>query len=554
MFIKNHNRNTEVEKMNEDFSREKDDRFLGRIFGKNVTELRYRTFHNQEIFVGEILIVEDKASERNFLLRITGIEYGTETADRNWDSRTAGNMMLLDKRGESFDLHDEERRLYRTAVCTPLGYFNAGDPDKNFKSPKTIPNHFSVVRKTDSEDLKALERFLGDTEVGFLRSGEDILNVGAGIFGSDFSQHLGVFATTGMGKSNLMKTLAASVLASGKYGMLILDPHGEYYDGGADEIRRGLRHLPFAADRLTVYSTRELSGPYNRIKLSAQEIEIDDLMALYDFSQPQKEAFNTAFRVFREDWLIELLERDIEDLVIDMPGTFEGSLHVIKRRLKNLFHSGMITKDKSISITKSIYQSLKNCRVVLVDTSGMGESEELLVSTVLARYVLEENKGIYGTPEEFNKLPPMLITLEEAQRVLGMMSQTGRYNIFAKIAREGRKFKTGLCAISQQPKLIDPEILSQFNTLFILGLADRKDREILRSSSRQDISSMDNEIQMLMPGEGVITSPRAPFALPVMIHLYEDYVKIIESRSNTGGTSNTNQGTENEPKLDDNFY
>jgi DNA helicase HerA-like ATPase len=505
-----------------------------------------------DLFVGELLVAQDDESERNFLLRVTDIEYGSESADRNWDSRTAGNMMLMDRNGQQYDLHDMDRRLYKTAVCTPLGYYGAGEGVVGtFRSPKTLPNHFALVRKTGDDDLKVLNSFLGDTQVGFLRSGEDILSVGAGVFGTDFSSHIGVFATTGMGKSNLMKTLAASVMLTGRYGMLILDPHGEYYDGGADEVRKGLTNLPFSSDRLIVYSTRELSGAYNRIKLSAQEIEIDDLMALYEFSQPQKDAFNSAIRVYGDDWLLQLLEGDIDDLVTDMPGTFEGSLGVIKRRLKNLFHYGLITKDRSISITTSIYQALKDCKVVLVDTSGMGESEELLVSTVLARSVLETNKTLYATPEEFNKIPPMLITMEEAQRVLGQMSQTGRYNIFAKIAREGRKFKTGLCAISQQPKLIDPEILSQFNTLFILGLADRKDRDILRSSARQDISSMDNEIQMLMPGEAVITSPKTPFALPVMIHLYEDYLTKLEANRD-GKTDTSNTGESSKP--DNNFF
>jgi DNA helicase HerA-like ATPase len=531
------------------------DASLGRIFGKNVTELHYRSFYDQDIYVGEILVAEDSERERNFLLRVVDIEYGTETADRNWDSRTAGNMMLMDKRGEGYDLHDAERRLYRTAICTPLGYYNLSDPNLTFKSPKTIPNHFSLVRKTTDNDLKLLDRFLGDIHAGYLRSGEDILTVGAGMFGTDFPQHIGVFATTGMGKSNLMKTLAASVLGSGKYGMLILDPHGEYYDGGADVERQGLVSIPGAGKNLIVFSTRQLSGPYNRIKLSAHEIEVDDLMALYDFSGPQKDAFNTAIRVYRDDWLLELLERDIDELVIDMPGTFEGSLGVIKRRLKNLFHYGLITKDKSISITSSIYRSLQEGKVVLVDTSGMGESEELLVSTVLARYVLDQNKSIYAKPDEFNQLPPMLITLEEAQRVLGLMSQTGRYNVFAKIAREGRKFKTGLCAISQQPKLIDPEILSQFNTLFILGLADRRDREILRSSARQDISRLDNEIQMLMPGEAVITSPRAPFALPVMIHLFEDYLKLVNASHSANSVPGPGKGgSDPKPVMDDKFF
>ncbi|MGB2805806.1 MAG: ATP-binding protein, partial [Candidatus Zixiibacteriota bacterium] len=121
-------------------------------------------------------------------------------------------------------------------------------------------------------------------------------------------------------------------------------------------------------------------------------------------------------------------------------------------------------------------------------------------------------------------LLPTIIVMEEAQRVL---SQKGRsdINIFAQISREGRKFKTGLCAITQQPKLIDEELLSQFNTLFILGLADERDRNIVKSSAKQDISDLGTEIQMLEAGEALITSPQSPFAIPAKIHLYEEWLK-----------------------------
>ena len=48
---------------------------------------------------------------------------------------------------------------------------------------------------------------------------------------------------------------------------------------------------------------------------------------------------------------------------------------------------------------------------------------------------------------------------------------------------------------------------------------------MLTYSAKQDISGLGTEIQMLMPGEALITSPSAPFALPVNIDLYEDYMK-----------------------------
>ena len=98
-------------------------------------------------------------------------------------------------------------------------------------------------------------------------------------------------------------------------------------------------------------------------------------------------------------------------------------------------------------------------------------------------------------------------------------------NIFSQIAREGRKFKVGLCAITQQPRLIKEEILSQFNTFCILGLADEGDRNILKSSSKQDLSKLEKEIQTLEVGEALLTYPGAPFAIPLKIHWYDEYIK-----------------------------
>jgi uncharacterized protein len=99
--------------------------------------------------------------------------------------------------------------------------------------------------------------------------------------------------------------------------------------------------------------------------------------------------------------------------------------------------------------------------------------------------------------------------------------------VFPRVAREGRKFKVGLCAITQQPKLLDDELLSQFNTFFVLGLADEKDRNILRSSSKQDLSASSGEIQTLMPGECLVANLEAPFAVPARIDLWDVVVRSV---------------------------
>ena len=497
--------------------------YLGRVFGERVMEIRFRAPCREELQVGEMLVVEDEAAGSKYLVRVMDIEHGADMESPDWMQREAGELLIKDFGAEAVDLAELSSDLYKIGVATPLGYIQG----KEFKKAKSIPIHFSRVRRTMVEDYDFLQPYLGDIEVGRLRSGDKVLGRPVGFSGRALPYHIGIFATTGMGKSNLMKNLALSCLRLRKYGFLILDPHGEYYDGG-EAGKKGLRH---AASRqaLEVFSSRKLDGPHNPLRISATEIEIDDLANLYEFTPAQLECLQAAQWRYGATYLLDLHAKDAGAVSQDLNGRFhEGSINVIKRRLENIFRFELITKDKQFSITNQVISCLHAGKVVLVDTSNMFEAEELLVSTVLARAIFERNKAQYADKEKFDALPPLLIAMEEAQRVLSQSKGT----IFAQIAREGRKFKVGLCAISQQPKLINEEVISQFNTLFILGLADKRDRDILRNSAKQDISMLDNEIQMLMPGEALIASPFTPFAVPVKIHLFEDYVGAMNKSSN----------------------
>lgn len=497
--------------------------YKGRITGKSITEIIFRTFYEEELNLGDILIATDEDKSLPFYLRVVDIFYGAEAKDPDWSSRTAGNMMLLDREGESYKFAEKERRLFKVGKCNLLGYVKG----KDFRKPKTIPAHFSKVKTPESNDFVFLKKYMGDIEVGYLRSGEKVLDFPIGISGELFPYHIGIFATTGMGKSNLMKVLAGAALESGKYGMLILDPHGEYYDGGGDPNYKGLVDHPLASDRLRVYSSRDLKGPHNKLKISSKEIEIKDIRHIYGFTQPQIEALYALWSIFGNNWLEKVNLTPIKELSLQISmggGFFESTLGVIQRRAEHILRLPFVHKDPTLSITKNVVNDLRLGKVVLVDTSNMSEQEELLVSAILTRAVFNHNRSLYQKPFEFKKLFPCLIVMEEAQRVLSQKEKQD-INIFAQISREGRKFKTGLCAITQQPKLIHEELLSQFNTLFILGLADERDRTILKSSAKNDISDLGTEIQMLEAGEAILTSPQSPFAIPAKIYLYEEWLK-----------------------------
>ena len=499
--------------------------YKGRIFGKSVQQATFRSFYGTDLFLGEILSAEDAERARRFLFRVIDVTYGSDSADPTWPERTAGAYMSGDAAGTPYTLHDPEQRLYKVATCAPLGYIDASG---DFRKPKSLPAQFARVTAPAAEDFAFLRERMGDMRIGLLRSGEDTIDLEVGIQGETLTSHVGVFATTGMGKSNLMKVLAGQVLASqGRYACLLFDPHGEYLEGGSG-TRRGLRDHPWAAERLKVYATRATGAGATALRLSLAELTLGDLQTAYEWTSAQQDAIYRLIRFHREEWLTHVAEVDIDTLVEEI-GVAAATMSVIQRRAQRILDMPCISRDPSQpSLSARIVDELMDGYSVLVDSSGLSSMEEILVASVITRRVLETYGGIYlEDRERFAALPPTLVALEEAQRVLSRVKRSDE-NVFPRVAREGRKFKVGLCAVSQQPKLIDDELLSQFNTFFILGLADEKDRNILRGSSKQDISALGPEIQTLMPGEAIVTNLEAPFALPAQVWLYEEYLKSVQ--------------------------
>lgn len=503
--------------------------YKGRIFGRNVLEATFRSFHGTDLFLGELLVAEDPERARRFLFRVIQVMYGSDSSDPSWPERTAGAYMSGDAAGTPYTLRDPEQRLYKVATCQPLGYT---DTAGEFRKPKSLPSQFARVTAPGPEDFAFLRDRMGDLRVGLLRSGEDTIDLEVGIKGDTLTSHVGVFATTGMGKSNLMKVLAGQILSSqGRYACLVFDPHGEYHEGGSG-VRRGLRDHPWAADRLKVYSTRATGAGATGLRLALAELTMGDLQTAYEWSHAQEDALYRLIRFFHEDWLVRVgEEHDVQSLAEQL-GVATSTLQVIQRRAQRILDMPSISRDASQpSLSGRIVDQLTDGYSVLVETSGLSSMEEILVASVITRRLLETYAQTFlDDRDRFAQLPPTLVALEEAQRVLSKVKRADE-NVFPRLAREGRKFKVGLCAVSQQPKLIDDELLSQFNTFFVLGLADEKDRNILRGSSKQDISDLGPEIQTLMPGEAIVTSLEAPFALPAQVFLYEDYLKSVRGPS-----------------------
>jgi DNA helicase HerA-like ATPase len=122
--------------------------------------------------------------------------------------------------------------------------------------------------------------------------------------------------------------------------------------------------------------------------------------------------------------------------------------------------------------------------------------------------------------------PVISIVIEEAPRVLGADVLAARGdNIYSTIAREGRKFRIGLIAITQLVSLIPRTILANMNTKIILGNELAAERQAVMESAAQDLSSDDRTIASLDRGEAIVSSNFTKFAVPIQIPLFEKYVE-----------------------------
>jgi len=486
-----------------------------KIISKDVKEYHFIVPSEEWVELGEIVSIHDRRAERDvtFLARITDIRHDSNY-DGNWDTVI---------RGDGF--YDKDHIFHRV-VAEPLGCVMKDDGGRErFRKSRTIPAKFSPVAKAERDEFQFLADVMGDIEVGRLRNGSrDVKEIPVALHSDAMDHHMGVFATTGMGKSNFMKVFAASCMKKAsskrsKFGLLIVDPHGEYIFG--KKGTKGLLHLDRYRNGIVCYSTDpgHLKDPLvSNLTVKRSEILPQDIEVLYDWTPAQREALEAVSRVFYEEaWLDDIITPEGAAKMV-AEGFHEKTIGRISRTIRTILDKNRYISDLTSSVP-GIINNLMEGKVVLVDIPTLGERSELFLLSLLSRTILDRYKR---ESAEGARGRSCLITVEEAQRVLG--GGEGSLARFESIAREGRKFGVGLCAVTQQPKLIDKQLLSQFNTLVILGLADRNDRNRLEESAKQDLSTLDVEIQTLERGEAIISTLNIPFPVPARIHLYERYI------------------------------
>jgi hypothetical protein len=558
---------------------------------------------NGDVAIGDLFLLpcQRGANPRIYVFRAT--EYANILNRTLEMGDVARNKLIMPDSYFAEDLAEEQLVELRGIV---LGYgeYQAAAQRWSFNRPRRLPQHLSDVYRVDPSRPESgqavyelLRSQLGDDGliIGHLLAGEQpLMSVPVRIPIQALSHHIGVFGRTGCGKSNLIMVLLDVLLKHNRYvregtipgpraSVLAIDPHDEFRSwhastGGADGIR-GIVGEYSEAERADLvvpfyYLTARdaLDGSLEaRVKLSRAEVTPDDLVGILDFSEQQIAFARQLFAEHGERWVGRLFAGDVGDREANtdyLPGTIAA----VERRLGFMAHGNtrLVSRfDPEMgfgydSLLPDILCALENGRVLIVETTLLGELEQFLLNTVVARslfalrralrladsprrlraeilaaFGVDESNGRLGqrtlamelvarlergtlpyvdgerirTPDE---LPLVHILVEEAPSVLNPARM--RFgSVFRDISRQGRKFGIGLGVVSQQVSEIDAGVLTQLNTQLTLALGNADERrEAIRSAS-SDIGSFAQELQVLDRGQLLLSSSLKEIALPIQV-------------------------------------
>jgi DNA helicase HerA-like ATPase len=120
---------------------------------------------------------------------------------------------------------------------------------------------------------------------------------------------------------------------------------------------------------------------------------------------------------------------------------------------------------------------------------------------------------------------PIFVIIEEAHVFIPKEQDTSAKYWTAKIAREGRKFGIGLGIVSQRPRSVDLNVLSQMGSFAIMKIIQEDDQRQIASATESTSRELINQLTSLNVGDAVMVGQWVN--LPSLVHIEEVKEKIM---------------------------
>lgn len=432
---------------------------------------------------------------------------------------------------ESIGIEDDMLR-YSPSIARVIALVCEENGRSSIRIPNIPPPPDSKVYLASSEILSELFSCRSDSSIriGHLMTKPDVeiyVDINALV------KHLFITGTTGSGKSNTVAVLADRIASYGG-AVVIYDVHGEYSSLSVTEgvvlkpIEYKINPLEIPPKVLARMIIPEGGATVQRMLTSkalkdAQKIfkELRDRYglnekAIENFSAVAKEVLRYSLPV--DHAVKEVLSAHEEEGVADINTVL---VNLFKETAKSIIMSrvGASEKDSKDSANKacakideffenaaisfetpSVVSLLAPSTIVVLNVSLLSDEQKDYVLKVVLDELLWVSKRNYL----LNKPLPVLVFIEEAHLFLSTNRTTvSKYSI-ERVAREGRKFGLSLGVISQRPRNIDMNTLSQIQNFVFMKLVQEADQQAVMNASDMLTEDLARSLASMGTGEALI--------------------------------------------------
>ena len=318
------------------------------------------------------------------------------------------------------------------------------------------------------------------------------------------SRHFAVLGTTGVGKSSGVAIILQKVLSvRPNLRIFLIDPHNEYNHCFGDKAQvlnpRNLR-LPFWLFNFeeivdVIFGGRP--GLEEEVEILSEVIPLAKGAylqyrggadrALAKKRDPKNAGFTADTPVpYRIEDLIDILDERMGKLENRSSRAVHHKLLSRIQTVRNhpryafMFENANLGGDTMADTLAQLFRLPPDGKpMTIMQLAGFPAEVIDAVVSVLCRMAFDF--GLWS-----DGVAPLLFVCEEAHRYAPADSKLGfgpTRRALSRIAKEGRKYGVYLGLVSQRPSEIDPTIMSQCSTLFVMRLSNDRDHAFIRSAA-----------------------------------------------------------------------
>ncbi|MDW8033410.1 MAG: ATP-binding protein [Nitrososphaerota archaeon] len=410
---------------------------------------------------------------------------------------------------------------YKLVLAEVVGYLKEG----KIVRPKVAPDPNSPVYRAEDELLQA---FFSGINSKIPLKVASLLNrpkISVPIHLQELQFHLGIFAATRAGKSYFAGKLIEEIMINTPFPIVVIDIHADYVmmDRRTDGTKHGdfnvIVYYPPGAPRVSGVTAEQ-----RLLQFSPDQLTHEALITLLGatLGERQRIILRRILKKLRSEKKAFGLNDITAQIIEELNKKDENGKPLIKGNERARYESLLdrledLGEDISLPPTgMDISEFFRPKTLSVICLNGLRSKVQDAYASIMI-----EKLFIHQVSSKYDKnFMPIFLFIEEAHRIAS--GEGGGYAIRTISTAIRVEFGLFMVLISQRPRNIDPDILSNVGNYAVMRITNQQDQNIIENASESFSRRLIEDLPGLNQGEAVLVGPFV--TLPV-------HVKTLDRRT-----------------------